>query len=309
MRILFCATGEIAIPLLRSLFKEGLIGAVFTSPDATGKRGKGLIPPPIKVEAEKLGISVSQPERLGKAARVEAMLTGCDTLLSFSYGKIFGPKFLSLFERKYNVHPSLLPKYRGSSPLQATLLNGELNSGITLQEIALGIDEGDIISTFPFSLIGDEDLTTLSDKVSNWASDFVTNTLLNIDSFPPKKQEGEPSYTKLIEKEEGKLDFSKSAKELHMQIRANYPWPKAFCTFRDGVLYICKVYGKLDDIVMETCAEEPGTVVSYEKKKGLKVATGNGYLYISHLQLPTKKELDAQSFINGNKEIINRVLG
>lgn len=309
MKILFAASDTIAIPLLEALAKEGLVGAVFTSPDKRGKRGKNLIPSPVKVKALELGLDVYTPESLRTEARNLVRSLGVDTLLSFCYGKIFGPKFLSLFEHTFNVHPSLLPKYRGCAPIYATILNGDRESAISIQKIALGVDEGDIYGTLPFSLDGTEDNIFLEEKVSELAPGLVLDVLSNLEKIEAKEQLGEPSYQMFISKEDGLLDFSKSAKTLHAQIRACNPWPKAYVNSEKGTLIFTGVYGSVFDEVEKTEGEKPGTVVSLDKKRGLKIATGDGYLYVDRILPPMKKEMDANSFVNGNKWIIGSVLG
>lgn len=309
MKILFAATDYIAIPLLDSLAKENLIRAVFTAPDKPGKRGKTLIPTPIKTRALELGLEVYTPETLKKEARELVSSLEVDTLLSFCYGKIFGPKFLSLFKNKFNVHPSSLPKYRGCAPLYATILNGDKESAISLQDIALGIDEGDIYNTLPFSLTGRESVDELTEKVASLVPSLVLPVLNDLDSFEKRAQIGDASYHMFISKEDGKLDFSKSALSLHCQIRACYPWPKAYASMGDDKLILTGVYGSAFDEFEKTNGERPGTVVDIVKNKGLKIATGDGYLYVTRVLPPMKKEMDAASYVNGNRGIIGFVLG
>ncbi len=308
MQILYAATDYIAIPLMEALFKQGLIRAVFTAPDKRGKRGSELIASPVKKRALQLGLDVFTPETIKKDARAIVRRLGVDTLLSFCYGKIFGPMFLSLFDYTFNVHPSMLPKYRGCAPIYATILNQDSESGITLQRIALGVDEGDIYKTLPFTLDGTETDESLSQRVSMLVPELVLPVLKNIEDIDPRAQEGEPSYQMFIEKSDGKLDFSHSAKSLHAQIRACYPWPKAFAYLNGEKLIITAVYGSVFDSFEPTDGEAPGTVVSFVKSKGLKIATGDGYLYVTKVLPPMKKEMDALSYVNGNKAIIKSIL-
>lgn len=308
MQILYAATDYIAIPLLEALNEEKLVRAVITAPDKPGKRGKTLIPSPIKQKALELGLDVYTPETLKKEARTLVKGLGVDTLLSFCYGKIFGPMFLSLFKNTFNVHPSMLPKYRGCAPIYATILNSDRESAISLQKIALGVDEGDIYGTLPFSLNGKENEEELCLKVSKLAPDLVLPILMNVDEAEAKPQRGEPSYQMFINKEDGKLDFSHSAKCLHSQIRACYPWPKAYANIGDEKLIITGVYGSVFDEFEPTQGEKAGQVVALVKGKGLKVATADGYLYITRVLPPMKKEMDATSYVNGNRNIIGTIL-
>ena len=309
MKILYAATDTIAVPLLDALNKEGLVKAVFTAPDKPGKRGKTLIPSPIKARALELGLDVYTPETLRTEARILVKSLGVDTLLSFCYGRIFGPKFLSLFERTFNVHPSALPEYRGCAPIYATILNQKKEGAVSIQKIALGVDEGDIYAQLPFSLDGSETSFALEERISKLVPDFVMDVLADLDLHPAKPQSGDPSYQMFISKEDGVLDFTKDAKTLHAQIRACNPWPRASVSSCNGNLLFTGVYGSVFDVFEPCDGEKPGTVVCLDKRKGLKIATGNGYLYVNKILPPMKKEMDANSFVNGNKWIIGTVLG
>lgn len=303
MKILFCATDKIAVPLLEALNSKGLCSLVFSTPDAPKKRGNGFIPTPVKNKALELGLPVFTPEHLGGKEREIVKSYGVDALLSFSYGRIFGPKFLSLFRYTFNVHPSLLPKYRGCSPIFSVIKEGERESAITLQKISLSIDEGDIYSSFPLSLDGTETSESLENVIAEETPSFVLSTLMSVENIIPYSQKGEPSYTGFIKKEDGRIDWSESAASIHSLIRACYPWPKAYCLYSGSPFIITGVYSSAF-LPFEECTEAPGTVVAFEKKKGLKVATGKGYLYISRVLPPGKKEMDASSYLNGNKAII-----
>ncbi|MGN1163584.1 MAG: methionyl-tRNA formyltransferase [Candidatus Ornithospirochaeta sp.] len=307
MRILFAATDTIAVPLLEALCEKGLVTAVFTSPDAPGKRGKTLLPTPIKVKALEKGIPVYTPEHLRTEERRLVSELGTDTLLSFCYGKIFGPKFLSLFSRTFNVHPSPLPKYRGCSPIYASILNGERNTAISLQRIAPGIDEGELYASLPVALDGTETTLSLEEKVASLVPEFVVDALERIDEITPSPQEGEASYTGFINKDDGRIDWTRSAEEIHALVRASFPWPRAFCFLGEDKLMITGVWGSGFGVFPPSC-EAPGTVVALEKGKGLKVATGKGYIYLSRVLPPMKKEMDAASYVNGNRSIIGAVL-
>ena len=307
MRILYAATGDIALDLLSALHSEGLVGAVLTAPDAPGKRGKGLVPPPVKVRAEELGLPVYQPETLRTEARERVRELGVDTLLSFCYGKIFGPRFLSLFSHTFNVHPSLLPLHRGCSPIYAAIRSLDRETGISLQEIALGVDEGDIFARTVIPLDGTETTGSLEARVREIAPSLVIPALRGFSPDRRERQEGEPSYTGFIGKEDGRLDFSRSASELHAIIRACCPWPKAYVMLDGSPLYLTGVWGSAFDSP-EPCAEAPGTVVDAVKGRGLRIATGCGYLYVSKVLPPARKEMDALSYLNGNRGILGSVL-
>ena len=308
MRILFAGTEAIAVPTLEALASHGLVAAVLTTPDAPGKRGRMLLPSPVKSAALALGLPVLQPEHLGSEARAAVKVFHADTLMSFCYGRIFGPKFLALFERKFNIHPSLLPKYRGCAPLQSTIVNLDRSGGVSIQDIALGIDEGDLYLTQSFELDGRETTESLCSRVALIAADLAMDLIGNIGVFKPRPQEGEASCTRLIEKDDGRLDFTLPAARLHAMVRAYSAWPKALCLLDGEALYLTGVSLSAFQIPDEDCIEEPGTIVSHERGLGFRIATGRGYLHVDRLQLPTKKEMDSQSFLNGHRDIIGKKL-
>ena len=172
MRILYAATGEIAVPLLRALAERQLVAAVLTAPDAPGKRGKTLLPSPVKKAALELGLEVYQPETLRKEAREYVRSIAPDALMSFCYGKIFGPMFLSLFSSTFNVHPSLLPLHRGCAPIYGAIRDMDRVTGISVQEIASGVDEGDIFASMEIPLDGTETTASLEERVRKEAQDI-----------------------------------------------------------------------------------------------------------------------------------------
>lgn len=303
MRILFAATDSIAVPLLTLLSDKGLVGAVFTTPDAPKKRGKGFVPTPVKVRAEELGLPVFTPEHLNRAEREIVKSLSLDSLLSFSYGRIFGPKFLSLFKYTFNVHPSALPLYRGCSPIFNVIRNGERESAITVQKIALGIDEGDIWGSYPLHLDGRETSASLEAVIAEEAPGFVLQILESAGSIIPYKQVGEASYTGFIKKDDGRIDWNESAGHIHSLVRACYPWPKAWCLY-NGTPFIITGVDSSAFLPFEPCSDEPGTVVAVDRNRGLKIATGDGYLFVNRVLPPMRKEMDAFSYVNGDKAII-----
>ncbi len=307
MKILYAATGDIAADLLQALYGKGLVKAVLTAPDAPGKRGKGLVPPPVKVKAEELGLPVYQPETLRSEARRHVREMGVDTLMSFCYGKIFGPMFLSLFENTFNVHPSLLPLHRGCSPIYGAIKDLDRVTGISVQEIAAGVDEGDVFASAEIPLDGTETAASLEETVRKMAPSVVLPMLEDFSPERKKAQEGAPSYTGFIGKDDGRLDFSLPFNVLHATVRACSPWPKAYAMLNGAPLYITGVWGSAFSEA-EEASEAPGTIVCAVKGRGLKVATGNGYLYISKVLPPARKEMDALSYLNGNRAIIGSVL-
>ena len=314
MRILFAATAEIAVPTLRALSKHFEIGAVLTNTDKPGARGKALVPSAVKTEALSLGLKVLQFDHLGSEARAAVGECNCDTLLCFAYGRLFGPKFLSLFSSEsLNIHPSLLPLLRGPSPIQGAILSQATRTGISIQRIAKTMDTGDILASLTFDLEGDETTYSLTNKVAELAPKLAIDTLssLKMGQAQFKQQVGDATYTSLITPEMSVLDFQKTAKELHAQIRSLYPWPKARTTYNGQTLLLTGVSGILseagDDAVDPSVPV--GTVIAKDKHKGLGIATKEGLLWVTHLQLDKRKEMDWRSFLNGNQAFLGSHLG
>ncbi|MGH0054373.1 MAG: methionyl-tRNA formyltransferase [Sphaerochaetaceae bacterium] len=314
MRILFAGTADIAVPSLRALSQRFDIAAVLTNTDKRGARGKALIPSAVKVEAERLGLPVLQFDHLRREAREAVGTYGCDTLICFAYGRLFGPKFLSLFSyEQLNIHPSLLPLLRGPSPIQGAILSQARESGISIQRIASEMDSGDLLLSVRFPLNGDETTESLTGFVAKEAADLAVEALRRLQGgtavFSP--QRGEATYTKLITPEMAVLDFSQPAKVLHAQIRAMGHWPKARTLYRGQTLLITAVQGTIDEAGVDSADSNMpvGTVVAKHKRKGIAITTSDGLLWVTRLQLEKRKEMDWQSFLNGNQDFLGSKLG
>ena len=308
-RILFAGTPDIAVPLLRKLSSSFNVVGVLTSCDRSVGRSSKLVPTPVKAAASELGIPVLQFESLRTPARQAVKELGADTLVTFAFGKIFGPMFLDLFSNgRFNVHPSALPLFRGPSPIQFSIFSGLKEATISLQDIGLRMDEGDIWGRHVIPLTVKENTQSLTTLVSEEAASFVPDLLRRIVSgeVSSKPQEGEASYCTMITRETGVLDFHRTARELHCQIRACYPWPKAWAKVNGTDIAITGVWGGFEDIESsDDCSDkEPGTVVAYRKDRGIGVACADKVLWLTGLQLPAKKELDYKAFINGNQWIL-----
>ncbi|HAF86607.1 MAG TPA: methionyl-tRNA formyltransferase [Sphaerochaeta sp.] len=314
MRILFAGTAAIAVSTLRSLAGQFEVGAVLTNPDKKGSRGNALLPSAVKEEALALGLPVLQPENLRTEGRDMVASFGCDTLVCFAYGKIFGPRFLSLFSgEKLNIHPSLLPLLRGPSPIQGAILNKYETTGISIQRLAPKMDSGDLLLSEEFALQGDETTQSLTDLVKEKASLLAVEAMRSVgqDSAYFVPQKGEPTYTTLITREMALIDWNLRAKDIHALVRAMNPWPKAYTTFGGETLYITSVTGLLKDAGSDPVppGSEVGTVVSKQKGRGIAIATGEGLLWVDRLQMEKRKEMDWVSFLPGNRTFLGTRLG
>ncbi|MDD4218627.1 MAG: methionyl-tRNA formyltransferase [Sphaerochaetaceae bacterium] len=311
LRILFAGNPAIAVPTLRALAATCNVVGVLTNPDRPSGRGRRLEAPPIKQEALNVGLPVLQYDRLGKKAREEVAELNPNLLISFACGHYFGPKFLALFSvGALNIHPSLLPKYRGSAPIQFAILNDERQTGISIQRIAAEIDSGNILASEIIDLSGTETTAQLTEIVAAQAPGLLLRTLNNLCSGELKEVEqigAEVTFSRMLTKADGIIDWTQSARLIYCKIRAFYPWPKATTTFNGTSLAITETSGFLLDSSFST--QEPGTVTALIKKKGLAIVCKDGLVYVSRVQLAQKKEMDSASFVNGNPQIIGSVLG
>lgn len=308
MRVFFAATPEIAIPTLEALTSRKLVCGVLTAPDAPSGRGRTLTPSPVKVRAGELGIPVFTPMKLDGIFREEIKPLNAGLLVSFAYGKIFGPKFLELFPLGgVNLHPSLLPRHRGPAPAPAAILSGDALTGLTLQTLALEMDAGDILAQRILPLWGSETAADILEWASETAPELLLGTLDHWETNFSSKIAQDPekiTFCTLLNKADGKIDWAKSAVEIDRVVRAFTPWPGAFTEIQGKRLLVRHAQPA-------SGGEEkpPGTVLGIDKRAGIRVQTGEGVLEISLLQLEGKREASHLDFANGNPNLKGTVLG
>ena len=325
MKILFAGTPEFAVPTLNTLISASrnpdlgieLVG-ILTNPDAPGKRGKNPVPPPVKLQATEHfsqsfpRVPLFQPQRLDGQVRQEIGALGADLLVCVAYGKIFGPKFLGLFPSGgINLHPSLLPKYRGPAPVQAAILNGETTSGITVQQLAQKMDGGDILIQETRDIGPDQTAAELLDRWSREGAEMVLRAILAIQngtSTPRAQDDNQATYCTMLTKDMGYIDWNQPAETIGNLIRALVPWPLAWTTWQGQRLFIHKA-SPVDGNGVEIPGGNPGEVVAVDKDKGILVQTGAGLLAIHSLQLQTKKQLPWKDFLHGARDLPGSRLG
>jgi methionyl-tRNA formyltransferase len=322
MRLLFAGSPGIAVPVLKALAAmdeagEAELAGVLTNPDSPrGRRGQSE-PTEVAAAAGLLSdgrlerglspIVLLKPERLGSAAREEAAALKPDLLVSFAYGRLFGPKFLSLFPLGgLNIHPSLLPRYRGASPVSAAILARDRETGITIQTIAAEMDTGDIFVQEKFPLTGKETTASLSALAAEKSAVLLPPLIrsLTLGKVQVFSQEGEASYCSLISKNDGLIDWNLEAGEIEARIRAYNPWPLAFTRLKGQVLYILEGEALEGGAAEGRGAEVPGTVLTADKARGILVQTGGGILALGRLQFQAKKALFWKDFLNGARDFI-----
>ncbi|MBQ3836204.1 MAG: methionyl-tRNA formyltransferase [Treponema sp.] len=322
------------------------IAGVLTNPPSAKGRHKELVPTDVGLLAQERGIPVFCPQKLDAAARDQIAAQGFDALVCFAYGKIFGPKFLSLFKSGgVNVHPSLLPKYRGATPVPAAILNCDEETGVTVQTLALGMDEGEILAQEVIALDGTETTDSLLDKSAQIAAALLQSLLDKAAQNPGaeilkkgRAQEGEPSYTKTISKEDALINWNDSAKNIAAAVRAYTSEPGSWTRIGGETGETLKILkaAPLD----ADCSQDgqaaganqngsqgqnaapssqsgvsalsltsgqptvPGTVTAFDKKRGILVQCGDGLLCVTELQRQQKKAMGYKDFMNGARDFV-----
>ncbi len=299
-RIIFMGTPDFAVPSLKSLLdSDHEVVAVVTQPDKKKGRGKKISPPPIKIIAERAGISVLQPIKI-KTEEFQDILRSFkpDLIVVVAYGRILPAEILNLPPLGcINVHGSLLPRHRGAAPIQWAVLQGDEKAGVTIMQMDVGMDTGDILLPAAIKVDEGETAGSLFNKVAKLGAETLIKALqlLLEGNLPPICQDHDKA-TKAppLKKEQGLIDWNKSAIEIHRQIRGMDPWPSAYA-FLDGKrfrLFSPKVVYKTSDL-------PPGSIL-LANKEGLLIATGKEMLLIRELQPEGKKRMIVESFLCGH---------
>jgi methionyl-tRNA formyltransferase len=298
MRIVFFGTPKFAIPSLKDLLQSGEeLAAVVTQTDKKAGRGRILLPSPVKELAMSRGLKIIQPSNIKDTAFLNALsVIKPDMVVVVAYGKILPQQILKLPPLGcINVHASLLPKYRGAAPIQRAIINGEEQTGITTMLMDEGLDTGSILLQEKTDITDEDNADTLSKKLSEMGALLLMKTIrgLKNGSVRPAPQEGIPSYAPALRKEDGKIDWSKSAKEIFNLIRGLYSWPCAYCYLNKERIKIIRAKA-LDG------SGFPGRVERANKGEFV-IGTGKGLISIIELQPEGKTIMSAVSFLQGRR--------
>ncbi|MEH2255945.1 methionyl-tRNA formyltransferase [Nostoc sp.] len=331
MKIVFFGTPQFAVPTLEKLLNrsEFEVLAVVTQPDKRRERGNKLTPTPVKAIATAHNLAVWQPERVKKDTETLSKLKqlDADVFVVVAYGQILSAKILNMPKLAcINVHGSILPKYRGAAPIQWCLYNGERETGITTMLMDVGMDTGAMlqIATTPIGLL--DNAQDLADRLATIGGDLLVETLLKLErkEIQPIPQDNlAATYAPLIQKPDYALDWSKSAIQLHNQIRGFYP--NCTATFRNNLLKITAsaplgsvsdrdLPPELQELIhklpyLSNVSDQPGIVVSIVKGIGAIVQTGEGLLLLREVQLAGKRPQSGWDFVNGTRLTVGEVFG
>lgn len=310
MKIVFMGTPDFAVPSLKALIENHQVEAVFTQPDKPKGRGKKLSVSPVKEEALKHSIKVYQPEKIkNNEEHIKALKDiNPDYIIVVAYGQILTKEILDI--PKYaciNLHASILPKFRGAAPINWAVINGEKYSGNTTMLMDVGLDTGDMllkdeVEITPYMTAGE-----LHDILMDRGAGLLLDTIkgyTNNEITPMKQDDSLSSYASMLNKEIAKIDWNKTALEIHNMIRGLNPWPIAYTTYKEQNMKIFKS----EVIDEDKNSEDIGKIIDVSKD-GIKVSCGKGILLIKRVQFPNGKPLDISQYLNGNEIEENIIIG
>ena len=315
VKIVFMGT-----PLFGAIILENLVKTpykpilVITAPDKPKGRKQISTPPPVKVVAQKYSILIEQPNKI-EDCKLKIKNLKPDLGIVAAYGQMLPKTILDIPKYGFlNVHPSLLPRWRGPSPIQYTILSGDKKIGVTINLISEKMDQGDIVAQREWKIengkeqMGKINSEELSKKLAELGSELLIETIPKwiAGEIKPKPQDhSKATYTKILKKEDGKIDWSKSAHEIERQIRAFYPWPGSFCSWDGKRMKVLKA-----EVLKctKTCPKGVLGKTFLAPDDKIAVQTGKDFLVITELQLEGKKPMSSEDFLNGHPDFIGTIL-
>lgn len=299
MRIVFFGTPELAVPSLEKVAASHTVTAVVCQPDKPKGRSKKLVPPPTKAWATEHDVEVNQPTKLNDGT-FEAWLRDQepDVCVLVAYGRILKQAILDVPAHGFlNMHPSLLPKLRGPSPIQTSVLQGDVESGVTIMRLDAGTDTGDMILQEKADIDIDDTTESLSGKLGKLGADLMLQALERVEEcnavFTPQDDDL-ATHSKMFEKGDGRIDWERPAAEIHNQVRACIPWPVAQTSFGEEMLRIHKTH-----TVPCGTGHSPGTVIAVNKGD-IHLSTSKDALAIETIQAPGKKAMPMGDYMRGH---------
>jgi methionyl-tRNA formyltransferase len=302
MRIVFCGTPEFAVPSLRRLAAEPGISveAVVTQPDRPRGRGQNVASSPVKEAALAAGLHVFQPETIKSDSAQEFLKrVAPDAAVIIAYGQIIPARLLTIPRLGWiNLHASLLPRYRGAAPIHWAIANGETTTGLTTMQIDAGMDTGPTLLQQELEIGPDETSPELAARMSEIGASLVVDSLLRLDrgEISPQPQDNEKaSNARILKKEDGRIDWARTASKIYNGMRGFAPWPGAYTTFRGQT---CHLWGRPERGAAAEGRIAPGEIVPSTKE--VHVVCGEGTcLRLEHVQLEARKRISAREFANG----------
>jgi len=298
--IVFMGSPEFSVPSLRILANQHHVLGVVTQPDRPAGRGRTLSPPPVKQAANDLGLPVIQPNRLREPEAMEQLRRwNPDLIVVAAFGQILRPDVLDLPAFGcINVHASLLPRWRGAAPIQAAILHGDVQTGVTIMRMDPGVDTGPIIQQMAVPILPAETAGQLSERLAELGATLLADVLpgyLNGQLQPQAQDSNQATYAAILKKDDGELDFNKPAAWLARQVRAFQPWPGAFTFWQNQPLKI--IQASTAQNPENRATQNPGQHLLYQGLPAIE--TSEGCLVLETVQPAGKKAMDGKSFLQG----------
>jgi methionyl-tRNA formyltransferase len=310
LRIVFMGTPEFACPSLEHLIlNQYQVVAVYSQPDRPAGRGRGLVSPPVKEAALRAELPVVQPESLRSAEAVSRLAAfKPDIIVVAAFGQILPPSVLDI--PRYgclNIHPSLLPRFRGASPVAAAILSGDEFTGVSIMLLDAGLDTGPVLARAAVPISPQDNTGSLTEKLSVIAARLLQETLTGWwrqEIAPQPQPEVEATYSAQLTKEEGEIDWHLSALEIWRRVRAFNPWPGSYTRWRGKQLKIIEAL-----TLTEKSDAGVGKVVALPGCEAvLGIGTGDGILGVLKVQLEGKRAMSAAEFLRGQRDFMGAVL-
>jgi methionyl-tRNA formyltransferase len=297
-RIVFMGSPEFATPSLRALVQEYQVVGVVTQPDRPAGRGQSLTPPPVKILSEQLNLACIQPRRLREPEAMRQLQDWKpDLIVVVAFGQILRPEVLDLPPYGcLNVHASLLPRWRGAAPIQAAILHGDTQTGVTIMKLDPGIDSGPTLTQRIETIRSDDTAGSLAQRLSVCGAELLLETIhpyLEGKLNPQRQDESLATYAPQLKKEDGRLDFYKPALDLARRVQAFNPWPGAYTYWQGQILKIHRSHA------VDAPPLPPGQSVIYQGMPAM--ASIQGWLVLEELQPAGKKPMPGKSFLQGAK--------
>ncbi|HNO94783.1 MAG TPA: methionyl-tRNA formyltransferase [Anaerolineales bacterium] len=296
IRVVFMGSPDFALPSLRALVDRYNVVGVVTQPDRASGRGRELKAPPVKLLAQDLNIPVMQPQKLREPEAMQQLQAwNPDLIVVAAFGQILRKDVLDL--PKYgcvNVHASLLPRWRGAAPINASVLAGDEETGVTIMKMDVGLDTGPMLSMEKIRITPDDTAGSLFEALSTLGAKLLIETLpgyINGTVLPQPQPEEGATYAPMLKKEDGRLDFNQPAVELERRIRAMNPWPGAWFEWNGNILKVSR------GAVSEAKGKEVGSRLIVEGRPAVQCA--DGVLILEEVQPPSKKVMPGKAFLSG----------
>lgn len=308
MNIIYMGTPEFAVPSLVNLHNNGFdISLVITQSDKPKGRGKKLQFSPVKEKALELGIEIFQPKNINEEESIQKIRSlRPDFIIVAAYGQLLKKEILEI--PKYgclNVHASLLPRYRGAAPINWAIINGEDETGITIMNMELGLDTGDMILEKSIPIKDCDDFISIHNKLSDIGAELIIDAIKSIidDRAIYKPQDNSKSnYAPMLYKETGRIDWNKVGLDIYNLVRGLKPWPNAYTEYKGEIVKIHRV-----KFLKETTDNKIGEITKVNKE-GIYIAVKDGYIIIEELQFPGKKVLTVAQYLAGNTIDVGSIL-